>query len=85
MAIASFIVKTKPGFEKQATSVIESINGLSVHTVTENQEIVVLAEAPTSNDIHTLSASLEKADESIISVMFVFLNIENLEEENLEG
>ncbi|MDR2736568.1 MAG: chaperone NapD [Gracilibacteraceae bacterium] len=83
MAIASLIVKTKQGSEEQATTVINSINGLSVHTVTENQEIVVLAEAPTSDDIFTLSQSLEKADESIVSVLFAYMNIENLSEDDV--
>lgn len=75
MPIASLIVKTKAGFEEQTAATIESIEGLTVHSVTENKEIIVIAEAPTSQEIGALGSAIE-ADENVWSVMLAYSNIE---------
>ncbi|MCL1917682.1 MAG: chaperone NapD [Peptococcaceae bacterium] len=74
MAIASFVVKTDD--EEQTVAVIESLNGLSVHSVTENHEIIVLAEAPTVEEIQQLGFSIQEMDENAWSVTVAYVNSE---------
>jgi nitrate reductase NapAB chaperone NapD len=80
MAIASFIVKTKADFVEEAVTAIESMGGLTVHTVTENQEIIVLAEAPTLEEVSQLGEAIQGIDENIWSVTCAYANNETDEE-----
>ena len=79
MAIASLVVKTKAGFAEQIRSAIQSINGLTVHTVTENHEIIVLAEAPTLEEVSRLGSSIQEVDENVVSVTVAYVNNEKIE------
>ena len=72
MSIASLIVRVKAGSAEQATALIEAVDGLSVHTVTEKNELIVLAEAPSPGDITALGHKLE-ALEPVSSVTLSYI------------
>ena len=80
MAIASLIVRADAGFEEQTVAAIEAVEGLSVHTITENKEIIVLAEAPTLEAIGNLGSAVQEFH-NVWSVTFAYANNEDLEPE----
>jgi nitrate reductase NapAB chaperone NapD len=75
MAIASLIVQAKEGLAEQVVAKIEPIDGLTVHSVTENHEIIVVVEAPTLGEISVLGRSIEE-NEDVWSVTLAYANNE---------
>jgi nitrate reductase NapD len=59
MAIASMIVQPVAGLIRQVTEALTGINGVTVHTVTDKQEIIIVVEAASLDIVSETARHIE--------------------------
>jgi nitrate reductase NapAB chaperone NapD len=59
MATASMIIQPASGYTDRLAGELAAINGVTVHTVTQNQQIIILVEAPTLEEVSLTGRTIE--------------------------
>lgn len=62
MTIASMIIQPSLGQLDQVAARLSATDGVTVHTATHNQQVIIVVEAPSLSDISDIARNIEQQE-----------------------